>query len=706
MKNAKYLSLEAIADGSKSGLSEKDMRALGMWSPSADEMQTIFRADAEGYIIPYNDHFCRAKILSWKSKFGVAPKQKYTQLRDTPPQLYLPNIGKINWDKVATDTAQPLIITEGEKKAAAACKAGYACIGLGGVWCFRSKVGGFLKDWDKFKLDRRKIYIVYDSDIVDKIQVRCAEYALAVELIARGATAVRVRLPESLPGMDKVGLDDFLVAHGLPNNIGAARAAFDQLPQEKIDPASPPHLTDLGNAIRLEQYYKHQLRFVPYLKSWIVCDAVTGLWQTDEDGQAMRCAKTIPYNLRKESERLRDDDVKAAFHKWANQSESASRLNAILTLASTESGLVINRNALDSDPWSLAFKNGTVMDLRSGQARKIVPEDFLMNFVAVEYDPKAKCPQWDKFLLDVMNDDKALVKFLQRAVGLSLTGDMSEQCFFILYGTGANGKSTFLNTLLELFGKYGRQASPQTFMAQKFDSAIRSDLVRLVGVRFIATSETENYQRIAESLIKQWTGGEQISTRDLYEKTFEFAPQGKLWLATNHKPRIYSTDHAIWRRVMLVPFTRTFKGKQKDLSLANKLKEELPGILNWALEGCKDWREGGGLRAPKSVTEEVSKYRADMDAIGSWIEEKCEIGKGYKELLGTLFNNYRAWAESAEEYIFSKREFSQHMKERGFGEKQTTVTSEKQKGRFLTGIQLLKPPQAFSASQPRNPERE
>lgn len=162
-----------------------------------------------------------------------------------------------------------------------------------------------------------------------------------------------------------------------------------------------------------------------------------------------------------------------------------------------------------------------------------------------------------------MNGDKSLIKYLQKIIGYSLSGDMSEQCFFILFGIGANGKSTFLNVLLALFGDYGRQASPQTFMTKSQESAMRSDLVRLMGVRFISTSEVENSQRLSESLVKQWTGGKAIATRDLYGKTFEFFPQGKIFIATNHKPRISSGEQAIWRWVRLIPFTKIFQITKK-----------------------------------------------------------------------------------------------------------------------------------------------
>lgn len=235
-------------------------------------------------------------------------------------------------------------------------------------------------------------------------------------------------------------------------------------------------------------------------------------------------------------------------------------------------------------------------------------------------------------------------------------------------------------------------------MANKQDSGTRSDLVRLVGVRFISTSETESNQRLAESLIKQWTGGEQISTRDLYGKTFEFYPQGKIFLATNHKPRIHSREQAMWRRVRLIPFTRTFEDGQKDPDLLNKLKAELPGILNWALQGYKEWQEHD-LQTPASVLASVESYREDMDAIGAWLQERCEQDKSSEELISNLFEDYKKWAADAEEFLFNKRLFVQQMEERGFQKVQTTLRrfdGVKEKGRFLKGLRLVREEQMQS----------
>lgn len=692
-KNNLTLTAEAVADGAKSGLTELDMKSLGMRSLTPEEMNSIFNIKADGYIIPYDKkgEFCRAKILSKTSLFGTPIKRKYTQKQGTKPRLYLPELGGIKWDEIEKDKKKDLFITEGEKKAAAACKAGYACIGLGGVYCFGNKESGLLTDWDRFELADRNIYIIFDSDIVDKPQVRLAEYTLSIELTARGANVMRIRLPGG-PGDLKCGLDDFLVEHGFPKNIKAAQTAFENLPREKIYSVYTDHLTESGNALRFAYKYQDNLRYLHELKTWVYFNPDTGLWVLDKNGEAMRRIKTLPHDLKNQAKKINDEKIQESFLKWAKLSESERNLSASLKLASSESTMVLNQNKLDRDPWFVAFKNGMIMNLQDLRVRKIMPDDYITRSLGVVYDPLAKCPKWEKFIQEIMSDDKEMVCYIQRVIGWSLTGDMSEQFFFILYGRGANGKSTFLSTLLKLFGDYGCTASPQSFMAQKNESQTRSDLVRLQNVRFISTSESESHQRLSESFVKQWTGGEQIATRDLYTKTIEFTPLGKVFLATNHKPRIHGTDHAMWRRVQLIPFTRTFTDEQKDTKLSETLKSELPGILNWVLKGLEEWHKIG-LKPPSSVISAVQSYRDDMDLIGAWIKERCEIGSEYKELISDLFEDIKKWSSDNEEYTFNKREFSKNMIERGFDKKQTTTTGPgkiKSKGWFLFGLRLIK----------------
>lgn len=702
-KQNNNLTPEAIADGIKSGLTKDDMLKLGMYSLDVKSMYTEFGITAEGYAIPYRDGFCRAKILKYISRFGEEFTRKYTQKRGSECQLYLPNIGGINWKKIAEDSSANLLITEGEKKAAAACKAGFNCIGLGGVWNFKSK-RGFLREWESFALKGRKILIVYDSDIVDKPKVRQAEYALYIELVALGANVMRVRLPEKGLDGEKVGLDDFLAANGLPESPKLAADAFNKLPQEEIKPAFPPHLSELGNAIRLGQEFGDYIRYVPAWRSWLVRSLITNIWRLDDDGEAVRCAKKLPYLICKEAKKVQDNEAQKKIFGWARNSESEKCLKATLNLAKSESELVFNERFIDADRWEIALGDGKIIDLRTQKVREILPEDYIMKSIKISYDPKAQCPTWEKFLLEVMDGDKSMVRFTQRAIGYSLTGDMREQCFFIAYGSGANGKTTFLNIMLELLGDYARQAAAHTFMAQRADaSTARSDLCRLVGIRLVATSETENYQRLSEAMVKQWTGGEQIVTRDLYGKTFEFSPQGKIWLATNHRPQVRGTDDAIWRRIILIPFTRTFAEHERDPKLSEKLRKELPGILNWALKGCKEWQEKG-LNPPQSVLDAVKKYRADMDAVGEWLKERCEIGNQCQELIPDLFNDFKTWANQTEEFVYNQRDFARYLEERGYKRIQTTDRRKDKKGWFLKGIQLKndKRPKFVKTSQPRN----
>ncbi|MGH9426935.1 MAG: DNA primase family protein, partial [Terriglobia bacterium] len=214
-----------------------------------------------------------------------------------------------------------------------------------------------------------------------------------------------------------------------------------------------------------------------------------------------------------------------------------------------------------------------------------------------------------------------VIDFLWKAIGYSLTGDTQEDCLFLLYGAGANGKSTFLNILRALLGEYGKQAAFSTFLYQERD-AVRNDLADLRGARLVVASEAEEGKRLSESLIKALTGRDLIKTRFLFQEHFEFIPQMKLWLAANHKPVIRGTDYAIWRRIRLLPFTETFQGEACDKGLPDKLKAELLGIFAWAVRGCLAWQRDG-LPLPQSVKAATEEYRSDMDAVACFLEEKC-----------------------------------------------------------------------------------
>ncbi len=333
--------------------------------------------------------------------------------------------------------------------------------------------------------------------------------------------------------------------------------------------------------------------------------------------------------------------------------------------------------------------NGT-LDLRTGELRPHRREDWLTKITPIVYDPEASCPQWHAFLRCILAGRQDVIDFLQRAIGYSLTGDTSEQCLFLLHGTGANGKSTFLEIARALLGDYAEQAEFSTFLHKDRDT-VRNDLAKLRGARFVSAVEVEEGRRLSEVVVKQLTGGDTITARFLFKEFFDFKPGFKLWLAANHKPVIRGTDYAIWRRIHLVPFTVTIPREEQDKKLPAKLKKELPGILAWAVKGCLAWQQDGQLVAPGAVEAATTAYRAEMDLIGGFLDECCVQQENAHAEASDLYNAYRVWSGDK---ITTQTAFGRRLGERGFVRGRNTVT-----GHIIwRGIGLLDP-------QGGNPER-
>jgi len=305
----------------------------------------------------------------------------------------------------------------------------------------------------------------------------------------------------------------------------------------------------------------------------------------------------------------------------------------------------------------LGVGNG-VINLKTGKLQAAKPEDLITRHSPVMFDAKATCPLFLAFLDQVTDANKPLITYLQRVIGYSLTGKTTEQCLFFLYGSGANGKSTFLNVITELLGSdLASQTPPETLMARK-SSGATNDIARLNGVRAVIANEIEDGSLLAESLVKQMTGGELLTGRLLYKEYVEFLPKFKLFIAGNHKPTIRGRDHGIWRRIRLVPFEVTIQEKNKDKHLQSKLRAELPGILNWAIQGCLAWQKSG-LKQPKLVTDAVNAYRVEMDLLGQWVTENCIVGPQHAWPSRQAYYNYKCWAEGGgykpmSESIFSR----------------------------------------------------
>jgi putative DNA primase/helicase len=424
---------------------------------------------------------------------------------------------------------------------------------------------------------------------------------------------------------------------------------------------TPHHTTDVGNGARLVARHGRDLRFSHPWKTWLVWDG--SRWTEDKTGEVMRRAKDTVASIYAEAAQAPNEEARKALASWAGRSESVQRLKAMIESAQSEAGVAVLPENLDADPWLLNVENGT-LDLRTAELRERRREDLITKLVPVSYDPDAQCPRWLAFLGEIMAGKQALVAYLQRVLGYCLTGRTSEQCFWILHGTGANGKSVLVNTMRALSGDYAEQTPATTFMARR-DQAGTNDLAKLRGARFVSAIESEDGQRLAEGLVKQLTGEDALTVRFLFQEFFTFKPAFKVVLATNHRPTIRGTDPAIWRRVRLVPFSVTIPADQQDRELGTKLLEELPGILAWAVEGCQQWLEDGSLRDPPEVLAATADYRAEQDRLADFIAECCVEGPGQTAPAGELYSAYREWSERAGEKPASQKWFGQRLKERG-----------------------------------------
>jgi putative DNA primase/helicase len=427
----------------------------------------------------------------------------------------------------------------------------------------------------------------------------------------------------------------------------------------KVEPACA--LTDLGNAQRLVHRHGADLRYCHLWSKWLIWDGHR--WRIDETGEIVRLAKKTVQALYLEAAQAETQEQAQALAKHAVKSQGEPRIRAMITLAESEPSIPARTDDLDAQAWLLCVQNG-VIDLRTGWLRSHDRGDLITRLAPVAYDPDAECPIWLAFLERIMDGDSDLIGFLQRAVGYALTGDVSERALFLLYGTGANGKSTFLETLRAVLGEYAMRTPTETLLA-RHEGAIPNDVARLKGARFVAASEAEEGKRLAEALVKALTGGDTISARYMRGEWFDFKPEFKLWLATNHKPIIRGTDRGIWDRIRLIPFLVRIPDDEQDKALTAKLWGELPGILAWAVRGCLAWQQYG-LDAPTAVTEATSEYRAEMDILGHFCETCCVLSSSARVSAADLYAAYKAWAESAGERAMSQRAFGARMLERNF----------------------------------------
>ena len=420
-------------------------------------------------------------------------------------------------------------------------------------------------------------------------------------------------------------------------------------------------LTDTGNAERLHAYAGLDARYCHLWRKWLVWDGMR--WRHDDDGQLMGHSKAVARRIRDEAHECPDAALAKKLYKWAHSSESRGKRGAMVELLTTEIGIPVRPDQLDRDSWLLNCANGT-LDLRTGILRTHDRNDLITKRLPLDYEPTAECPLWEQFLARIL-PEATVQEFVQRAVGWSLTGDVSSQVLLFCYGSGANGKSTFLRVLLNLLGgDYAIQAPPE-ILIEKPQRGHPTELADLFGVRLAVSVEMGPGKKLDEVLVKQLTGGDLVRARRMREDFWQFEPTHHLWVAANHKPLIVGSDEAIWRRLMLIPFTVTIPEGERDGQLLGKLCAELPGILAWAVRGCQQW-QALGLAPPEVVRAATQAYRDDMDVIGTFLTTECVVQAGATITAKALYDAFCTWAFDNGEEPYTQQVFGQALSERGF----------------------------------------
>ncbi len=449
-----------------------------------------------------------------------------------------------------------------------------------------------------------------------------------------------------------------VVAAPVNTVLGRISADLDRT----MDPADnmPALYSEVNVGIRFAQMNEETLRWVDAWGRWMVWDGMH--WVKDEVRVAFErgkklCCAVADFARTDGTEFTTERQRQATIARYGEK----RTISNVVELSKSDPRIVARSDQWDADQWALNTPGG-VVDLRTGELRPGRREDYMTRIT--EATPRGDCPTWLQFLDVATAGDKDLQAYLQRVAGYALTGSTREHALFFVYGTGGNGKGTFLNTLQRILGDYAKSAPADMFTERKHE-AHTTELARLMGARLVAAQETEEGKRWAEAKIKALTGGDPVTARFMRMDDFEFIPQFKLVMTGNHKPGLRNVDEAMKRRLHLIPFTVTVKPEDRDHELPAKLIAEADGILDWCVQGCMQWQRMG-LKPSAAVLAATAEYLEQQDNLGAWLDECCELTAAFSARRGDLYKSYKEWAEDAGEYALPQKRWIAAMEHKGF----------------------------------------
>lgn len=420
--------------------------------------------------------------------------------------------------------------------------------------------------------------------------------------------------------------------------------------------------TDVGNSERFV-FENNYIMYCQPTKSWYIWNRK--YWEQDKHNKIVEIAKETVKRMYIEAWLISDIEEQKKCSTWAISSHSEKKIDSMIKLA--RSSVPIDLVYFDVNKDLFNLKNGT-FNLNTQTLQMFDKSNCLTRMSNIEYDANATCPCWEQHLQLVFNDNKELIECFQEMCGYSLLSGNPEQKLFFLYGNGENGKSVTLQVLHNILGDYSATVAPETLMVKSNVGGARSDIARLVGTRLVTASEGENNNKLAEAMVKQLTGNETITVRRLYESEFEFEPEFTIWFATNHLPDIKGTDHAIWRRIWLIPFDVKIPSERKIPCYDKILMAESSGIFNWMMEGLKRYKENGKLKESDVVNKKTNEYKDESNNVLKFFNIYYKFDELGKIVKSEFYDMYRRWSTEEGETLLLQKEVTRILKEMGVTE--------------------------------------